>query len=262
MRFLTLTVLVLFSLVFVSSWLMAAEASEPVTVPAAVVNTAVVPVPKLENDFYDWYQRHEQVKALIQQQPADLVFIGDSITHLFGGLPASSNPRGQATWNRFYGKRHAVNLGFGWDRTQNVLWRLEHGEFAGLQPKVVVLLIGTNNRTGTGNARQNTPAEIAEGIETICNVIHAKAPACKIVLVSVLPRSPARFVAPLREINRKIVKLEARGYVTFLDLWPVFADADGLPKPELMADAVHPNARGYQRWAETMEPILVNLLAE
>jgi len=226
----------------------------------AVTNTAVIPVPKLEHDFYDWYQRDAQVKELIKQQPVDLVFIGDSITHMFGGLPAAPVHRGQAVWDRYYGTRNAVNLGFGWDRTQNVLWRLANGEFDGLHPKVVVLLIGTNNRTGTKNARENTPGEIAEGIEAICKAVHARAPASKIILLSVLPRSPARFVEPIREINRSAAKLESLGYVTFLDLWPAFADPTGLPKKELMADTVHPNEKGYQVWAETMEPVLVKLL--
>jgi lysophospholipase L1-like esterase len=234
----------------------------PVLAQIAVTNTAVMPVPKLENDFYDWYQRHGQVKAQIRQQPADLVFIGDSITHMFGGQPPSPVHRGQETWERFYGKRNVVNMGFGWDRTQNVLWRLENGEFEGVHPKAVVLLIGTNNRTGTHNARENSPAEIAEGIEAICKSIHAKAPGCKIVLLSVLPRSPAHFVEPLRAINQKIVKLETLGYVSFLDLWPEFADQDGLPKKELMADTVHPNAKGYEVWANALEPLLAKLLGE
>ena len=75
-------------------------------------------------------------------------------------------------------------------------------------------------------------------------------------------RSPSVFVEPIREINRRIVKLESLGYVTFLNLWPAFADQDGLPKKELMADTVHPNEKGYQVWAETLEPLLVKLLAE
>ena len=225
----------------------------------ASTNTAVLPTPKLENDFYDWYQRHEQVKALIKRQPVDLVFIGDSITHMFGGLPPSPIHRGSNVWDRYYGTRNAVNLGFGWDRTQNVLWRLDNGEFEGLRPKAVVLLIGTNNRTGTKNARENSPAEIAAGIEAICTSLHARSPATRIVLVSVLPRSPAHFVEPIREINRRIAKLESLGYVTFLDLWPGFAGADGLPKNELMADTVHPNAQGYEVWAQTLEPVLNKL---
>ena len=237
-------------------------ATAPAMAQSAATNTAVVPVPKLENDFYDWYQRHAQVKEQIKKQPVDLVFIGDSITHMFGGPTPSPVHRGQKVWERFYGARNVVNLGFGWDRTQNVLWRLENGEFEGLHPKVAVLLIGTNNRTGTKNARENTPAEIAEGIEAICKSVHAKAPACQIVLLSVLPRSPSVFVEPIREINRRIVKLESLGYVTFLNLWPAFADQDGLPKKELMADTVHPNEKGYQVWAETLEPLLVKLLAE
>jgi lysophospholipase L1-like esterase len=238
--------------------LLVLSALAAVTAPAqnTITNTALLPVPKLESDFYDWHQRHNEVKELIKKQPVDLVFIGDSITHMFGGQPPSPIQRGKEVWERYYGQRNAVNLGFGWDRTQNVLWRLENGEFEGLKPKVAVVLIGTNNRTGTKNARENSPAEIAEGIEAICKTLHAKSPATRIVLLSVLPRSPARFVGPLREINRAIVKLETLGYVTFLDLWPGFADADGLPKKELMADTVHPNAQGYEVWAKALEPVL------
>ncbi len=229
---------------------------------AVSVNTAVIPVPKLENDFYDWYERHEQVKELIRKQPVDLVFIGDSITHMFGGEPRSTIVHGGPVWDARYGGLNVVNMGFGWDRTQNVLWRLEHGEFEGIRPKVTVLLIGTNNLTGTEHARENTPAEIAEGVERICDTIHAKAPKCGIVLLGVLPRSPERFVNPIREINRLISRLDDRDYITFLDIGSKIADERGLPRKEYMhEDGVHPNESGYRVWAESMAPVLNKLLS-
>ncbi|WP_404306516.1 GDSL-type esterase/lipase family protein [Neorhodopirellula lusitana] len=229
---------------------------------AAIENNAIIPVQKLERDFYDWHDRHQEVIKALPQKPVDLVFIGDSITHMFGGIPKSPVARGGETWDRFFGHRNAINLGFGWDRTQNVLWRLQNGELDGIRPKVAVVLIGTNNLTGTKNARTNNPSEIASGIEAICDTIHHKQPQCKILLLSVLPRSPQRFAKPIREINRRIGPLGQRDYVTFLNLTASFADENGLPQKELMHDGVHPNASGYELWAETMEPVLSRLLVD
>ena len=225
-------------------------------------NTAIHPVQKLEHDFYDWHQRHEQVVELIAKTQVDMIFIGDSITHMFGGLPKSPIARGQKTWATYYGHRNAVNMGFGWDRTQNVLWRLTHGELEGIEPKVAVVLIGTNNRTGTRNARQNTPAEIAEGVTAVCRTILKKSPTCHILLLGVLPRSPEHFVKPIQEINRLLAPLNKQKHITFLNMVDQFADTTGLPKTELMHDGVHPNAAGYQVWAETMEPVLSKLLKD
>lgn len=226
-------------------------------------NTAIIPTPKIENDFYDWYQRHEQVKEQIKKQPVDLVFIGDSITHMFGGLPLSSIVHGGAVWDTYYGGLNVVNMGFGWDRTQNVLWRLKNGEFEGIQPKVAVLLIGTNNLTGTENARENSPAEITEGIAAICETIHAKAPKCRILLLGVFPRSPEKLVKPIREINRRIARLDAKEYITFMDFGRKIADKNGLPlKDYMFEDGVHPNEKGYQVWAESIDSTLKKLLSE
>ena len=223
-------------------------------------NNAVIPVPKLENDFYDWYKRHETVKKYIKEHPADLVFIGDSITHMFGGTPQSEKPFGHEVWKKYYSHRNAVNMGFGWDRTQNVLWRLNNGEFDNITPKVAVLLIGTNNLTGTKNARTNTPQEIFEGIQKVCMTIHEKSPKTKIIALSVLPRSPQRFVEPIRQINAKLQELEKEDYITILNLTEQFAEADGLPKKSLMRDSVHPGIEGYKIWAAKLEPVLSKLL--
>jgi len=225
-------------------------------------NTAIIPVQKLERDFYDWDQRHKEVVELIKIKKVDLIFIGDSITHMFGGMPKSRIARGSKIWNEYYGHRNAINMGFGWDRTQNVLWRIENGELEGIAPKVAVILIGTNNRTGTKNARQNTPAEIAEGVASICKTIHKKAPECKILLLGVLPRSPKHFVKPIQEINKLLSPLDKENYITFLNMRDQFRDENGLPKKELMHDGVHPNAAGYHVWAKTMEPVLSKLLNE
>lgn len=121
------------------------------------VNTALIPVDWLEQDSYDWYARHHAELELERRLQPSVVLIGDSITHFWSGLPAATTVNGPTAWQRVFGDGSVVNMGFGWDRTQNVLWRLRQGEFDGLRPRWVVLNIGTNNLTATSHARANTP---------------------------------------------------------------------------------------------------------
>ncbi|SHK04791.1 Lysophospholipase L1 [Rubritalea squalenifaciens DSM 18772] len=227
---------------------------------AVTQNSAIEPKQKLENDFYDWHQRHKAVLELVKKkQKVDLVFIGDSVTHMFGGEPKSSVAIGHKVWSQYYGQRNAINLGFGWDRTQNVLWRIQNGELEGIHPKVVVLMIGTNNLTGTKNARANTPEEIVEAIHLICETIHDQLPDSKVLLLSVLPRKNPKHLEPIREINKLLSELPERDYRTFLDMSSEFADQNGHFGDKLRRDDVHPNQAGYEVWAKTMEPVLERL---
>ena len=119
------------------------------------------------------------------RQP-EIVMLGDSITHFWGGDPSATGIGGPRNapevWDRAFAGRSVVNLGYGWDRTENVLWRLRHGEFEGVSPKVVVVMIGTNNIT------LNTPDEIAAGVTAICDEIHQRSPASRILLLGIFPR--------------------------------------------------------------------------
>lgn len=242
-----------------------AQAMEPVLqkLMGRPVNTATLPAQKVEDDFYNWPERHEAVKAAIAKNPVDLVFIGDSITHLFGGEPVS-NQRGQSVWDRYYGARHAVNLGFGWDRTQQVLWRLENGEFEGIKPKAAVVMIGTNNLT-PHNARANTNEEIVEGVKAICDTVHRKSPHTKILLLGIFPRGiqPSELNrVRIRQINTMLARLNGRSNATFLDIGSSFLDADGVMLPDVTVDGLHPNEKGYGLWAEAIEPTLAKWLGQ
>ena len=226
--------------------------------PQRAGNAAVVPVPKLEEDFYDWHARHSAKCREAAGGNHPLVFIGDSITHLFEGDPNVPG-RGERVWKEYYGGRRAMNLGFGWDRTQNVLWRLAHGEFAGQTPRLVVLLIGTNNLTGTANAPTNTPAEIAEGIQAICRQVAASSPESGIVLMGVFPRGPADdpLRARVRELNAMLREYAAgRRGVDFTDIGNRFVSADGSIPTDIMNDGVHLTEAGYRIWAEAIEPLV------
>jgi lysophospholipase L1-like esterase len=149
-----------------------------------------------------------------------------------------------------------LNMGFGWDRTQNVLWRLRQGEFDGLSPEWIVLLIGTNNLTGTRNARANTPQEIVEAITAICRELRLRSPASRIALMGVLPRG-AKPGNPLRKPIAEINRLLAQRFVTergivFLELSAKFLATDGSLPASLFPDGTHPSDAGYQIWADAL----------
>lgn len=205
---------------------------------------------------YDWMKRHAACVALMKERQPDLVFLGDSITHFWGGEPRDARQRGADEWSRYYAKRNVVNLGYGWDRTENVLWRLRHGEFEGVSPKVVVLMIGTNN------LGLNKPDEIAAGIRAICEEIGGRSPKTKILLLAVFPRGPKpdAMRAKVGELNTLIAKFDGQLGATFLDLGEKFLNPDGTISPEIMNDYLHPTAKGYAIWAEAMEPTLKKLL--
>ncbi|HYF35479.1 MAG TPA: SGNH/GDSL hydrolase family protein [Prosthecobacter sp.] len=232
--------------------------------PDQAKNTALVPVAKLETDGYGWEKRHAAAMKLKDTLKPEIVLIGDSITHFWGGEPAEERMgnRGAQAWQDLFGDRSVVNLGFGWDRTQNVLKRIEMGELDGLQPKAVVLHIGTNNLARTVNARDNTPAEIAEAIGVIMDRIQTKCPGTQIILMAVFPRGqslqdPKR--ALIAEINKLLAPLAAaKSRVTFLDLTVQWLQADGTLSKEIMPDFLHPNEKGYAIWAGALRKVLPN----
>jgi lysophospholipase L1-like esterase len=180
----------------------------------------------------------------------DLLFLGDSITQGWGGA--------RKTWDRFYTPRKADNFGIGGDRTQHVLWRIQNGELARIEPKVVVLMIGTNNASG------NTPDEIAQGITAIVGELRKRLPKTKILLLGVFPREPKP--SPMRErlarVNEKIAKLDDGSNVRYLDIGKAFLSEDGTISKEIMPDYLHLSQKGYRVWAEAMEPTLWSMLDE
>src|SRR5690554_959048 len=106
------------------------------------VNTAIIPVPKLEQDSYDWWLRHERVLEMKATIDPEIILIGDSLSHFWGGEPITEGIHGASrAWASVFGEYRVLNLGFGWDRTQNVLWRLDQGEMDDLQPKVIIINI-------------------------------------------------------------------------------------------------------------------------
>jgi beta-glucosidase len=214
--------------------------------PAA--NDAVVPVPREGG----WMKRHEGFNERVKKGNVDLIFLGDSITQAWEG-------GGKGVWEEFYGKRNAVNLGISGDRTQHVLWRLEHGNIDGISPKLAVLMIGTNN-SGT-----NSPEQIADGVKAIVEKLKAKLPQTKVLILAIFPRG-ADSGDPRRKVNEGanaiIAKLADGKQVHFLDIGKGFLAADGTLSKEVMPDLLHLNEKSYRIWAESIEPKVKELMGE
>ena len=209
----------------------------------------------MKSDEKNWWQERHESKAIeAKKNKWDIIFLGDSITH-------SWETAGKKTWNKYYQKRRALNLGFSGDRTEHVLWRLDNGEFEEVQPKVVVLMIGTNN---TGH-RKDPPKAIAAGVEKIIERINTKSPTTKILLLAIFPRSE-KVSDPQRKNNDRanalIKQLTKKDGVTYLDINERFLLPDGTLSKEIMPDLLHPKQKGYAIWAEAIEPSLRALLAE
>ncbi|HEY9254287.1 MAG TPA: GDSL-type esterase/lipase family protein [Stenotrophomonas sp.] len=233
---------------------------EPPRLPMAQLgrafNTALIPVPWLEQDSYDWMARHHGALAAARNLRPEVVMIGDSITHFWSGPPRGVRASGPESWQWLYGDRPVLNLGFGWDRTQNVLWRLRQGELSGLPPQWVVINIGTNNLAGTENARTNTPAEVAAGVEAVVSEVRTQLPQAKIILMAIFPRGRHRsdpLRAPIKETNRQLAaKFANDPSVHFLDIGPRFLQKDGTLPETLFPDTTHPNEAGYRIWAQAL----------
>ena len=227
--------------------------------PADGPKTPSTLVPVTQNrDFriYDWADRHAASVALMKSRQPEIVMLGDSITHFWGREPVGDRQAGIDAWNRLFAGRRVVNLGFGWDRTENVLWRITHGEFERVSPKVVVVMIGTNN------IDLNTPDEIAAGIAAICGELHRRSAATRILLLGIFPRgaAPDATRAKVDLVNLRIARLEGSHGVTYLDVGKAFLEADGSISKDVMSDFLHPTTKGYALWASAMEPTLTRLV--
>ncbi|MDX1640475.1 MAG: platelet-activating factor acetylhydrolase IB subunit [Balneolaceae bacterium] len=199
-----------------------------------------------------WMPRHEAKLTEEGREDARLLFIGNSITHGWENT-------GKEVWNEYYADYGGYNIGFSGDRTENVLWRFEHGELDGIHPELAILMIGTNN---TGH-RQDPAACTAKGIEMILDEIKERLPETEILLLAIFPRetSPDGELRQLNnKINERIEKFADGERVHFLNINDVFLDEEGVLSEDIMPDLLHPNEYGYQLWAEAMQPKLEELI--
>lgn len=209
----------------------------------------------------EWWQKtQKRINEDVATNKVDLLFVGDSITHWFRKMEWHNEKTcGMNVWRDYYAKRNAVNTGIMADKTQHVLWRLKNGNLKGIQPKLAVVLIGTNNIS-----HKETPLQTAEGIRAIIECLHEKCPKTKVLLLAIFPRG--KLVNDKGRLqNEKVNKVisnydQLYPFVSFLDVGKVFLKDDGSVNKDLLHDYLHPNANGYKAWAEAMEPTIKKLM--
>ncbi|NVK55741.1 MAG: hypothetical protein HWE26_09010 [Alteromonadaceae bacterium] len=195
-----------------------------------------------------WMPRHKQKLAEKDEIEPELLLIGDSITHGW-------EDAGKAVWQANFGHIPTLNLGFSGDRTENVLWRFEHGELEGIAPKLSVIMIGTNN---TGH-RMDTPASIRDGVAKIIEELKQRVPETEVLLLAIFPRGKDN--SDYARINNKHTNalLKALAYeqeVMFANINQGFLNEDGTLSEEIMPDLLHPNETGYNIWAKALSPYI------
>jgi len=202
-----------------------------------------------------WMPRHKEKLALKDKMgQVDLVFLGDSITHAWDN-------KGKDVWKQYYEKRKALNIGFSGDRTEHVLWRLNNGAVDGIKPKLLVMMIGTNN---TGH-RMDKAEDTALGIKNILQALSKKLPETKVLLLAVFPRGekPEHKMRVRNDEINKIIKTYADDKKVFwLDINQKFLDSNGVLPKSVMKDLLHPNKDQYKVWAEAIEPKVKVLMGE
>jgi lysophospholipase L1-like esterase len=213
-------------------------------------NPGVEPHERLNEQW--WKDRHEHCLRMTLYGRADVAFLGDSITQGWEG-------DGDSVWDTEVAPFKAANFGFSGDRTDHVLWRLQQGELIGMRPKLIVVMIGTNN-IGQGG----TPEDAAKGVRAIVQYLTDKLPKSRILLLGIFPRGQTT-ADPLRQRVAEataMFKECANGErVKFLDIGSQFLQPDGTLSIAMFPDSLHPNASGYVIWARAIEPVMKEMLA-
>jgi lysophospholipase L1-like esterase len=202
---------------------------------------------------------HAQLLEKARQGRIDVYFLGDSIVRRWGAL---DYPELLANWKENFFGWNAANFGWGADRTQNILWRLENGELDGVNPKVIVLLAGTNN-VGPQARDARTIAEIARGVKAIVDACQRKAPNATVILTAIFPRydnGGAR--STIERINQQLALFADGRRIRFLDINRQLVNADGTLVDGVLneRDKLHPTLKGYQIWADALKPLFRDLL--
>ena len=201
--------------------------------------------------------RHKGFLEIAQKGNIDLLFVGDSITDWFSNPFRGGAAPGLEVWNANFSALKPANFGIAGDTTQGVLWRMQNGELEGFKAKLIVLMLGTNN------INRNPVDEIVDGDRLIIEEFKKRQPQAKVLLLGVFPRNadPANPLrATIKEINGKLAKLADNKQVFFMDIGDKFLTADGTLTTEVMADGLHPTARGYQIWADAISDRVKELM--
>lgn len=207
------------------------------------------PCIQYRDGYYDWDARHQALLKMNKAHPPTMVFLGNSITHYWGGEPAAPLHRGADSWKKYLDPLGMRNFGFGWDRVENVLWRVYHDELDGYRARKVVLMIGTNN-IGLDSDR-----DIITGLDMLLRAIRNRQPTADILMLGIYPRRGQE--ARVRALNGQMALLAGKARVSFADPGRKLLGADGRIQEQLFVDGLHPNAEGYRLLGASLERLLV-----
>jgi lysophospholipase L1-like esterase len=228
----------------------------PTTVPATSHGSAAVPTPR--NDANSKVA-HEQLVAKAKAGGIDLYFLGDSITRRWG----CTDPQwaaNLANWKQNFFGWNAADFGWGADSIQNMLWRIQNGELDGVNPKVIVILAGTNN-IGKRPGGDQKITDIVNGLDALIDTCRQKAPDAKIILTAIFPRNDSLEVWPeIQRVNELLAQRADGKRIFYVNVNDKLADADGKLFDGMTVDKIHLTPKGYQVWADGLRPLLVELL--
>ena len=202
-----------------------------------------------QRDWYDWRARHELMLKRNRDEAPQIVLIGNSITHFWTDDTRKPDKQAKAnrkSWDKLFKGLIVHNQGFGWDRVENGLWRIAHGELDGFDAEKIFLLLGTNN------FYSNTPEEIADGMMLLIKAVRKHQPNARIYQVGVMPRRDGE--EKIKAINEIVKKRLAGTDVTYVEMSTGFLDENGKLIESLFAgDGLHPNEKGYAIEAKNLE---------
>lgn len=216
--------------------------------PVGLLKTQIPTRQNREPGSYNWEERHNEILKLNQTEPGKILFFGNSITHNWGGKPLNNRIKGADSWQKYLEPLQVRNFGFGWDRVENVLWRVYHDELDGLSPEQIVINIGTNN------IGLNTDDEIIQGLKLLVQAVRLKQPQAKVTLLGIYPRR--RLEARVNTLNKGIEALVKSEQISFLDPGKLMLLKNGSIDETLFSDGLHPNAAGYALLGKELAQVL------
>jgi len=201
-----------------------------------------------EPNNYDWEKRHREILEINEKNPPKKVFLANSIIHFWGGEPKSDIARENESWVKHFAPLGLKNYAYGWDRVENVLWRVRHGELEGFSADQILVMIGTNN------LHLNSDEEILEGHKLLIQAIKERQPKAQLVWLGLLPRrdQETRIV----NLNKRLETLAKEMEIQYSYLGNVFLKKDGKIDESLFSDGLHPNKAGYLKMREVLLPLL------
>lgn len=199
---------------------------------------------------YDWENRHRDILKMNQSDPPKTIILANSIVHFWGGLPRTKLVREEESWEKTFTPMGVRNFSYGWDRIENVLWRVYHDELEEIEAENIILMIGTNN------LHLNTDEEILEGLALLIKAIQHRQAQADLRLMGLLPRRA--YEERIAQLNRKLAQLAAETRIDYADIGNIFLQQDQKINESLFSDGLHPNATGYIKMREALLPFIQN----